>query len=61
MRGMTAIWLLAGALLFGAAGCSESGPAEKAGTAVDEAVENAGDKMEEAAEDAEKKLKEEDG
>jgi hypothetical protein len=58
MRGMTAIWLLSGALLFGAAGCSEAGPAEKAGKAFDEAVEDAGDKMEEAAEAAEKKAKE---
>jgi len=57
MRGMTAIWLLSGALLLGAVGCSEDGPAEKAGKAIDEAVENAGDTMEEAAEDAEKKLK----
>lgn len=57
MRGMTAIWLLSGALLLGAAGCSEPGPAEKAGKALDEAVEDAGDKTEEAAEDAEKKLR----
>ena len=60
MRGVTAIWLLSGALLLGAAGCSESGPAEKAGKAFDEAVEDAGDKMEEAAEDVEEKIEEDD-
>lgn len=58
---------LAAALLFGA-GCSEPGPAEKAGKAFDDAVEKlqhgdegtlekAGRKMDEALEEAEEEAK----
>jgi hypothetical protein len=45
MRGMTAIGALVCALLLGAAGCSEPGPAEKAGEAIDNAVEETEEKL----------------
>ena len=62
---MLAALALAGVLFFGA-GCSEPGPAEKAGKAFDDAVEKiqhgdegalekAGRKMDEALEEAEEK------
>ena len=51
MRGVTAI--LSATLLLGALGCSEPGPAERAGEAIDDAVEDAREGVEEAAEEVE--------
>lgn len=67
MREASVILALLGALLLGALGCSEPGPAEKAGKALDGAVEKlrhgdegalekAGREMDEAIDEAEKKL-----
>ena len=36
--------------LFGALGCEQEGPAERAGERVDESMEKAGEKMEQAGE-----------
>lgn len=68
MRITSAMLALAGVVLLAAGGCSEPGPAEKAGKSVDEAIEKlrhgdegalekAGRKMDEAIDEAEKKLK----
>lgn len=47
LKKMAAAILILLAIGFGAAGCEEKGPAEKAGEKVDEALDKAGDKVNE--------------
>ncbi|WP_296696649.1 hypothetical protein [Thiocapsa sp. UBA6158] len=44
------------ALLLGAVGCEQEGPAERAGEKIDHAAERAGDKIEQASEKAADKI-----
>lgn len=44
------------ALIIGAAGCRQEGPAEKVGRQIDEATEKAGDSIDDATEQAKKNL-----
>jgi hypothetical protein len=46
------------AVMLGAVGCEQEGPAERAGEKVDHAVERAGDKIEQAGDKAEDKIEE---
>ena len=52
-------WIVAfGLASAGLGACSEQGPAERAGEAVDEAIEDVGEGLEDAADEAEEKAKE---
>ncbi|WP_373507297.1 hypothetical protein [Thiocapsa sp.] len=44
------------ALMLGAVGCEQEGPAERAGEKIDHAAERAGDKIEQASEKAADKI-----
>lgn len=44
------------AMMLGAVGCEQEGPAERAGEKIDHAAERAGDKIEQASEKAAEKI-----
>jgi hyperosmotically inducible protein len=44
------------AVMLGAVGCEQEGPAERAGEKIDHAAERAGDKIEQASEKAAEKI-----
>lgn len=46
------------AVMFGAVGCEQEGPAERAGENIDRAAERAGDKIEQAGDKAADKIEE---
>jgi hyperosmotically inducible periplasmic protein len=46
------------AMMLGAVGCEQEGPAERAGERIDHAAERAGDKIEQAGDTAAEKIEE---